>query len=174
MDFKFLFDGRRKLFSIGYQQSANSFDNSYYDLLASESRLASFIAIAKDDVSVDHWFKLGRSLTSVGGTRTLISWSGSMFEYLMPATGATHFPVDAAQSDTPGCSAAADLVRRGARRSVGNLRVGVQRSRPGLHVSVSRLRRAGSRAQARAEPRSRGRSICNGTRDTDRASSSSP
>ena len=92
MDFKFLFDGRRKIFSIGYQQSANSFDNSYYDLLASESRLASFIAIAKDDVPVDHWFKLGRSLTSVGGTRTLISWSGSMFEYLMPGLVLRTFP----------------------------------------------------------------------------------
>ena len=92
MDFKFLFDNRRKLFSIGYQQSANTFDNSYYDLLASESRLTSFIAIAKDDVSVDHWFKLGRSLTSVGGTRTLISWSGSMFEYLMPALVLRTFP----------------------------------------------------------------------------------
>ncbi|MDP9176783.1 MAG: carbohydrate-binding protein [Gemmatimonadota bacterium] len=92
MDFKFLFDDRRKLFSIGYQHSTNSFDNSYYDLLASESRLASFIAIAKDDVSVDHWFKLGRSLTSAGGTRTLISWSGSMFEYLMPALVLRTFP----------------------------------------------------------------------------------
>jgi len=92
MDFKFLFDERRKLFSIGYQQSANSFDNSYYDLLASESRLASFIAIAKDDVPVDHWFKLGRSLTAVAGTRTLISWSGSMFEYLMPGLVMRTFP----------------------------------------------------------------------------------
>jgi cyclic beta-1,2-glucan synthetase len=92
MDFRFLFDERRKLFSIGYQQSANSFDNSYYDLLASESRLASFIAIAKDDVAVDHWFKLGRALTSVAGTRTLISWSGSMFEYLMPGLVLRTFP----------------------------------------------------------------------------------
>ena len=92
MDFGFLFDGRRKLFSIGYQQSSNTFDNSYYDLLASESRLASFMAIAKDDVSVDHWFQLGRSLTTVAGTRTLISWSGSMFEYLMPALVLRTFP----------------------------------------------------------------------------------
>ncbi|MBA3556488.1 MAG: glycosyl transferase family 36, partial [Gemmatimonadales bacterium] len=93
MDFKFLFDERRKLFSIGYQQSLNSLDNSYYDLLASESRLASFFAIAKDDVPVDHWFRLGRSLTSAGGTRTLVSWSGSMFEYLMPALVMQSFPL---------------------------------------------------------------------------------
>jgi cyclic beta-1,2-glucan synthetase len=92
MDFKFLYDERRKLFSIGFQPAANVFDNSYYDLLASESRLASFIAIAKDDVPVDHWFRLGRTLTSAGGTRTLISWSGSMFEYLMPALVLRTFP----------------------------------------------------------------------------------
>ncbi len=92
MDFKFLFDERRKLFSIGYQQTANAFDNSYYDLLASESRLASFVAIAKDDVPVDHWFRLGRTLTNVAGTRTLISWSGSVFEYLMPALVLRAFP----------------------------------------------------------------------------------
>ncbi|MEJ7758324.1 MAG: glucoamylase family protein [Gemmatimonadaceae bacterium] len=92
MDFKFLFDDKRKLFSIGYRQAANAFDNSYYDLLASESRLASFMAIAKDDVPVDHWFRLGRTLTTVAGTRTLISWSGSMFEYLMPALVMRTFP----------------------------------------------------------------------------------
>ena len=92
MDFRFLFDERRKLFSIGYHPAANSFDNSYYDLLASEARLSSFIAIAKNDVPVDHWFRLGRSLTVAGGTRTLISWSGSMFEYLMPALVLRTFP----------------------------------------------------------------------------------
>ena len=92
MDFKFLFDDRRKLFSIGYHPAANNFDNSYYDLLASEARLSSFIAIAKNDVPVDHWFRLGRSLTVAGGTRTLISWSGSMFEYLMPALVLRTFP----------------------------------------------------------------------------------
>ncbi|HZK78440.1 MAG TPA: glucoamylase family protein, partial [Gemmatimonadaceae bacterium] len=92
MDFKFLYDEKRKLFSIGFAVSANAFDNSYYDLLASESRLSSFIAIAKDDVSVDHWFRLGRALTAAGGTRTLISWSGSMFEYLMPSLVLRTFP----------------------------------------------------------------------------------
>ena len=92
MDFKFLYDDRRKLFSIGYQVGANTVDNSYYDLLASESRLASFIAIAKDDVSVDHWFRLGRTLTGDASARTLLSWSGSMFEYLMPALVMQTFP----------------------------------------------------------------------------------
>ena len=67
MDFRFLFDGERKLFAIGFQQATHSLDGSYYDLLASEARLASFIAIAKNDVPVDHWFRLGRTLTYAGG-----------------------------------------------------------------------------------------------------------
>ncbi|MEO6778710.1 MAG: glucoamylase family protein, partial [Gemmatimonadaceae bacterium] len=92
MDFTFLYDERRKLFSIGYQTSANTFDNSYYDLLASEARLASFIAIAKGDVPVEHWFHLGRSLTSDRGIRALASWSGSMFEYLMPVLVTQSYP----------------------------------------------------------------------------------
>src|SRR4051812_41996255 len=92
MDFRFLYDQKRKLFTIGYHIGNNAVDNSYYDLLASESRLASFMAVAKDDVSVDHWFRLGRSLTAAAGTRTLLSWSGSMFEYLMPALVMQTFP----------------------------------------------------------------------------------
>ncbi|MBB4637081.1 GH36-type glycosyl hydrolase domain-containing protein [Longimicrobium terrae] len=85
MDFRFLFDGERELFSIGYQHAGAALDPSYYDLLASESRLASFVAIAKGEVPVDHWFRLGRSLTHAAGETALVSWSGSMFEYLMPA-----------------------------------------------------------------------------------------
>ncbi len=92
MDFTFLYDERRKLFSIGFQTSASSFDNSYYDLLASEARLASFVAIAKGDVPVEHWFHLGRSLTSDHGIRALASWSGSMFEYLMPVLVTQSYP----------------------------------------------------------------------------------
>ena len=92
MDFRFLFDRSRKLFSIGYQQSTHSLDASYYDLLASEARLASFLAIAKDDVPVEHWFHLGRSLTRASGETSLVSWSGSMFEYLMPALVMRSFP----------------------------------------------------------------------------------
>ncbi len=84
-DFTFLFDPERKLFSIGYNLSDGRLDPGYYDLLASEARLASFIAIARGDVPASHWFRLGRSLTPVGKGSALISWSGSMFEYLMPA-----------------------------------------------------------------------------------------
>ena len=85
MDFTFLFDPTRKLLSIGYRVPENSLDPSCYDLLASEARLASFIAIAKGDVPSSHWFHLGRALTPVGDGSALVSWSGSIFEYLMPA-----------------------------------------------------------------------------------------
>ena len=85
MSFDFLFDPSRKLFSIGYRVAEGELDASFYDLLASEARLASFIAIAKGDVPAVHWFRLGRSLTPVDRGAALISWSGSMFEYLMPA-----------------------------------------------------------------------------------------
>ncbi|MEX2532339.1 MAG: glucoamylase family protein [Nitriliruptoraceae bacterium] len=84
MDFRFLFDPSRKLLSIGYRLSSATLDPSCYDLLASEARLASFIAIAKGDVPPQHWFALGRTLTPIGRGSALMSWSGSMFEYLMP------------------------------------------------------------------------------------------
>lgn len=85
MDFSFLYDTNRKLFSIGYRIHDASLDASFYDLLASEARLLSFVAIAKGDVPVTHWFRLGRALTNVKKGTVLISWSGSMFEYLMPS-----------------------------------------------------------------------------------------
>jgi cyclic beta-1,2-glucan synthetase len=85
MDFMFLFDPHRKLFSIGYRVADAVLDESYYDLLASEARLASFIAIAKGEVPVAHWFRLGRPMVPIKVGGALISWSGSMFEYLMPS-----------------------------------------------------------------------------------------
>ncbi len=84
MEFGLLFDDDRQLLSIGYRVSDGALDESYYDLLASEARLASFLAIAKGDVPTKHWFHLGRVVTPVKGAIALISWSGSMFEYLMP------------------------------------------------------------------------------------------
>ncbi|PLP98020.1 GH36-type glycosyl hydrolase domain-containing protein [Cupriavidus pauculus] len=85
MDFAFLLDPARKLLSIGYSLADNRHDASCYDLLASEARLASLFAIAKGDVSTSHWFRLGRMATPLGKGSALISWSGSMFEYLMPS-----------------------------------------------------------------------------------------
>jgi cellobiose phosphorylase len=84
MEFGFLYDPQRKLMTIGYHPSTHTPDGSFYDLLASESRLASFLAIAQGDVPVEHWFRLGRPLTQAAGETLLVSWSGSMFEYLMP------------------------------------------------------------------------------------------
>jgi cyclic beta-1,2-glucan glucanotransferase len=84
MDFSLLFDKTRDLFAIGYNVGDQRLDNSFYDLLASEARLASYLMIALGQIGQDHWFALGRMLTSTGGATTLLSWSGSMFEYLMP------------------------------------------------------------------------------------------
>ncbi len=85
MDFGFLLDRERRLLSIGYRVAEGQLDPSCYDLLASEARLASFVAIAKGDVMSRHWFRLGRAVTPIGHGAALISWSGSMFEYLMPS-----------------------------------------------------------------------------------------
>ena len=85
MEFDFLLAPDRLLFSIGYQVSEGALDPSCYDLLASEARLASFMAIAKRDAPARHWFRLGRAVTPVASGAALISWSGSMFEYLMPS-----------------------------------------------------------------------------------------
>ncbi len=88
MTFDFLYDWQRQLFAIGYRladaEGTGRLDPNCYDLLASEARLASFVAIAKGDVPDGHWFHLGRLLTSVDGAPTLLSWSASLFEYLMP------------------------------------------------------------------------------------------
>jgi cyclic beta-1,2-glucan synthetase len=85
MEFDFLFDNARKLLRIGYRVDDQALDANAYDLLASEARLASFIAIAKGDIPTRHWFHLGRTLTPLGRSSALQSWSGSMFEYLMPS-----------------------------------------------------------------------------------------
>ncbi len=85
MEFGFLLDPQRLLFSIGYRVAEAMRDESCYDLLASEARLASFLAIAKGDLRTRHWFRLGRTVTAVKGGAALVSWSGSMFEYLMPS-----------------------------------------------------------------------------------------
>jgi len=85
MEFGFLLDPDRKLLAIGYRVAEGTLDPSCYDLLASEARLASFVAIAKGDVATRHWFRLGRPVTPVARGAALLSWSGSMFEYLMPS-----------------------------------------------------------------------------------------
>ncbi len=85
MKFTFLLDPTRNLLTIGYRVREGDPDPNCYDLLASEARLASFVAVAKGDVPTSHWFQLGRPMTPVDRGSALLSWSGSMFEYLMPA-----------------------------------------------------------------------------------------
>src|SRR3989449_3796710 len=96
MSFDFLYDWQRKISALGYPpgdaQGPGGLDPSSYDLLASEARLASFVAIAKGDVPDSHWFHLGRLLTSVDGAPTLLSWSASLFEYLMPLLVMQSYP----------------------------------------------------------------------------------
>ncbi len=83
-DFSLLFNNEQQIFSIGYNIEDNKLTDSYYDLLASEARQASFIAIAKRDISSKHWNHLSKTLTVLGKYKGLISWSGTAFEYLMP------------------------------------------------------------------------------------------
>ncbi|HWR61410.1 MAG TPA: glucoamylase family protein [Clostridia bacterium] len=87
-----LFDSKRKLFSIGYNEEEEQLTKSYYDLLASEARQASLIAIARGEVRKEHWFTLNRTLTLVNGHKGLISWTGTMFEYLMPLLITRNYP----------------------------------------------------------------------------------
>nr|WP_106058387.1 glucoamylase family protein [Clostridium vincentii] len=84
MNFYFLYDNQRDLFFIGYNLEENSLGKSYYDLLASESRATSFITIALNQIPQKHWFNLGRSMTNAFKGKSLVSWSGTMFEYFMP------------------------------------------------------------------------------------------
>ncbi len=84
MEFEFLYDRTRHLLAIGFNADESRRDTSYYDLLASEARFASFVAIAQGRLPQDCWFALGRLLTTANGKPVLVSWSGSMFEYLMP------------------------------------------------------------------------------------------
>jgi cyclic beta-1,2-glucan synthetase len=92
MDFGFLLDSRRKLMSVGFDAQSQQLQNACYDLLATESRIAIFIAIAKEDIPQDCWFLLGRGHTLDHGRPVLLSWTGTMFEYLMPFLWMRSYP----------------------------------------------------------------------------------
>ena len=92
MEYEFLYDRGRHLLSIGYNADERRLDPGHYDLLASEARLCSFVAIAQGQLPQETWFALGRLLTEVDGDATLLSWSGSMFEYLMPQLVMPSYP----------------------------------------------------------------------------------
>lgn len=83
-DFSYLYSKENRLLSIGFNIEENKLTDTYYDLLASEARQASLVAIAKKDVEAKHWNNLSRTLTKLDKYKGLISWSGTAFEYLMP------------------------------------------------------------------------------------------
>jgi hypothetical protein len=91
-EFRFLWNARRKLLSIGLEADKNEVHSACYDLLASEARIAAFIAVAKDDIPQETWFLLARAHTTDRGRPVLISWTGTMFEYLMPALWMHTYP----------------------------------------------------------------------------------
>ncbi len=135
--FTFLYDAQRRLFSIGYRLADGDrpgrLDPSYYDLLASEARLASFIAIARGEVPQTHWFHLGRLLTSVGGSSTLLSWSAHPVRVPDAAPGPAQLPGHAARPDLPDGGASTTALRRRSRR-----RRGGSRSRPATSSITTR------------------------------------
>jgi len=92
MEYDFLYDRARHLLAIGYNLEEHRLDSGFYDLLASEARLGNFVAIAQGQLPQESWFALGRLLTEVNGYATLLSWSGSMFEYLMPQLVMPSYP----------------------------------------------------------------------------------
>jgi len=92
MDFRFLYNRRRKLLAVGYDIMARRLHPACYDLLASEARTAFFVAIAKGDIPQESWFHLGRTQTQYKGRRILLSWTGTMFEYLMPGLWMKTYP----------------------------------------------------------------------------------
>jgi len=91
-DFSALYNPRRNLFSIGYSVDDEKLVDSYYDLLASEARLASYVAVVRRHVPAKHWGKKGRALVRAKGAPALVSWSGTMFEYLMPLLLMKNYP----------------------------------------------------------------------------------
>ena len=119
MDFRFLLEPRRKLLSVGFDAESEKLNSACYDLLASESRIAAFIAIAKEDIPQEVWFLLGRSHTRERGFPVLLSWTGTMFEYLMPALWMRTYP--GTLLDRSGAAAKAKLAHhRRQARSPGN------------------------------------------------------
>ena len=123
MSFSFLFDTQRRVFHIGYNVEFGRLDPNYYDLLASEARIASLIAIARGDVSQSHWLYLARPITEVNGMRSLLSWSGTMFEYLMPTLFAESYPNTLLDQSCRGGCGNADPVWRRKWHTLGHLRI---------------------------------------------------
>ncbi len=142
MDFGFLYRRRRKEISIGYDVTAGKLHSASYNLLASEARIAAFVAIAKGDIPQESWFLLDRAHTMRNGEHVLLSWSGTMFEYLMPALWMRHYP------DTMLDKAMNAVVRTqrdyaaAAGSAVGNFGVGIS-GRDGRRIRLQGVRDSG-------------------------------
>ena len=149
VDYGFLFDKVRRQFVIGYNVSEARTDASYYDLLASEARLANFVAIAQGQLPQESWFALSRLLTTTGGDPVLLSWSGSMFEYLMPLLVMPTY--ENTLLDQTYIAAVNRQIEYGRQRGVpwGDLRVRLQHGGRTRQLSVPRLWRAGVGSEAR-------------------------
>jgi cyclic beta-1,2-glucan synthetase len=123
MEFGFLYDAPRALFAIGYQLTSTYLDTSHYDLLASEARLASFVAIAKNDVPVEHWFHLGRELTRAAGAYRPDVLERDDVRVPDAGAGDAVVPLHPPRPDLPGRRAPADRVRPARGRALGDQRV---------------------------------------------------
>ena len=138
----------RRIFAIGYRladaDGPGRLDSSFYDLLASEARLASFVAIAKGDVPQQHWFHLGRLVTNVDGHATLMSWGGTMFEYLMPLLLHATFPGTLLDQSCRVCVARQIRYGRERRRALGDLGIGLAASTARGPISTTRSAFPGS------------------------------
>ena len=142
MDFGFLFDENRQLLRIGYNVDADKGDQSYYDLLASEARTAVFLAIAKGDIPRETWLRLGRKLTAYRDQVTLLAWSGTMFEYLMPQLHLRSYAGTLLDRSLQSRGSHPASVWTGARCAVGDLGGSARRARSTRTISILRVRSA--------------------------------
>ena len=153
MDFSFLLRQERKLLSIGYRVEQHQLDESCYDLLASEARLTSLFAIAKGDLPTEHWFRLGRPIVEIGFRGALMSWSGSMFEYLMPPLVMKE-PQGGILNQTSKLIIKRQIqYGRSKQHAVGHFGSRLQRARPRTDLPVHQFRRARPRPEARPRRR---------------------
>jgi len=142
VEYDFLYDKGRHLLTIGYNVSERRRDSGYYDLLASEARLVTFVAIAQGQLPQESWFALGRLLTATGGEPILLSWSGSMFEYLMPLLVMPTY--ENTLIDRTCTAAVVRQIEYGKQRDVpwGNVGIRLQHGRRSPQLSVPRVRSA--------------------------------
>ena len=129
MEFGFLLNPRRKLMSVGFNVETGKLEPACYDLLATESRTAVFAAVAKEDIPQESWFRMGRTHTIANGNPVLRSWTGTMFEYLMPMLWMRSYPNTLLDRSRIAVVDYQQSVCQPQRRSLGHLRVGLLQAR---------------------------------------------